>query len=213
SMTDVRCADGSHKPGLHYALYTDREAYTTVYLAAVERLFGQKTRPWLDAERLDIWPVDSSGWAFGASWRAGGDIHTLGDVVHDNVAIIRRFLLTLWRFMWQRILTPETYTPTRAETKRALRLKPLEDGYVKVLRVRRVVEAERRGDPTNGDGYLLTAHIRRGHWHRTYFATLGPARNPDGSFNEDSHRLCWREPTVVGEGPITRGHNVTAVVR
>ena len=137
---------------------------------------------------------------------------------HQTVAYVRRFMLALWRFCWQRILVPETYRPSRHETKRALRAGlTLEDGYVKVLRLRRHVEAELRGETVDAGDPLAYDHqwIVRGHPRRQWFPSLGPARNDDGSFNIDSHRLIWIEPHLKGNpyAPVVIGHNVTAIVR
>ena len=92
----------------------------------------------------------------------------------------------------------------------------LEDGYVKILRLRREVEAEARGENVDSDEWRRDHQwIVRGHPRRQWFPSLGPARNEDGSFNQDSHRLIWIEPHVAGNpyGPLVIGHNVVAAVR
>jgi hypothetical protein len=129
---------------------------------------------------------------------------------------MRRFLLSYFRWCWQRILVPERYNPSRAENKRAIRMgRPLEDGYIKVMRLRREVEAEKSGRPETDGFYFDHQWIVRGHWRRQWYKTLGPHHNDDGSFNQDSHRLIWVEPHTSGNpyGPLVIGHDVVAAVR
>ena len=67
-----------------------------------------------------------------------------------------------------------------------------------------------------GTGHKLAYRVQsRGHWRRVHVPTLGPARNEDGSFNDDSHRLKWIMPFWRGplDGPIGPMHKATVVVR
>jgi hypothetical protein len=215
-------------PGIFYALYTDAETWRALFVPSIQRVLPDV---WAESEDLytddppdrdPFWCVDSSGWTYAIPWRRSTalgptEARELGET-HQTVAYVRRFLLALWRFQWQRILIPETYRPSRHETKRAHRAGlALEDGYVKVLRLRRHVEAEARGEHVDAGDPLAYDHqwLVRGHPRRQWFPSLGPARNEDGSFNVDSHRLIWIEPHTKGNpyAPLVVGHNVTAVVR
>lgn len=224
----ARFSDGgelTHQDGIFYALYTDEESFKTLFIPSVREHLGeaeyQEHVSTYDARRDPLWCVDTSGWMFGRSWRrspATQPREAFGQgEIHDTVAKVRRFILALFRFEWSRILTPQIYKPSRPEQKRALRAGlRLQDGYIKVLRLRRHVEMEARGERVDPD-QLAYDHqwIVRGHWRRQWFRSLGPARNADGSFNHDSHRLVWIEPHVKGNpfGELVVGHNVTAVVR
>jgi len=220
--------DGEMVPhdGIFYSVYTDLEAWDALFVTSVREHLPEEYamfREVYDNPDIDpMWCIDNSGWAFGKSWRRSPldqprDAFESGEI-HSTVATVRRLLLAIFRFEWQRILVPETYRPSRAEHRRALRAgMKLEDGYVKVLRLRRHVEAEARGEqPPTGD-QLAYDHqwMVRGHPRRQWFPSLGPARNPDGSWNPDSHRQIWIEPFTKGNpyAPLVVGHDVTAVVR
>jgi hypothetical protein len=214
-------------PGIFYALYTDQDAWKALFLPSVKEHLPDEYdeyQPLYDGVETThdpMWCIDSSGWAFGTSWKRGGndlprEAFEQGQI-HDMVARVRRFILAMWRFEWARILVPQVHKPSRAEHRQAARAgRKLEDGYVKVLRLRRHVEAEARGEHISGDQLVHDCQwMVRGHPRRQWFPSLGPARNPDGSFNADSHRLMWIEPHTKGNpyAPLRVGHNVTAVVR
>jgi len=213
--------------GIFYAMYTDIEAWKTLFLTSVQEHLPDEWEAHKDlydtaeTTRDSMWCIDTSGWAFGTSWRRGGgdlprEAFEQGEI-HDTVARTRRFLLAMWRFEWQRILVPQVHKPSRAEHRQAARVgMKLEDGYIKVLRLRRHVEAEARGEHVSGDQLAYDYQwLVRGHPRRQWFPSLGPARNPDGSFNHDSHRLIWIEPFTKGNpyAPLVVGHAVTSVVR
>ena len=209
SMSNVMMNDGRVRPGLCYCLYTDAEAYKKFYLRSYRELIGMDDDEIALAEGaadLRSWLTDTSGWAFGESWD--------DDKYGEGVSFIRRFLLSYFRWTWQRILVPTPYTPSRAEKKWVARVKPpLADGHIKVLRLRREIEHERRG---SGEYQGVYDHqfIVRGFWRRQWYKSLGPARI-NGEFNHESHRLVYVEPFVKGNpnGPLVVGHNVVASVR
>lgn len=157
-------------------------------------------------------PCDVMPWAFGKPW-VGRDrpVYTPG-TVDSAVAYVRRWFLTFMRFTWQRLITHEHPEPSKKLAKR-LELSRRPRKEYSVLRLRRY-EGEK--SPETGTGIPLTYRIKtRGHWRRVYVPTLGSARNPDGSFNDDSHRLTWIEPYWRGPegaeiGPLHKG---TVVVR
>ena len=211
-------------PGITYVLYVDEPSYKAIHIPAVRKLIDPDLPELRDSgsDILGSWATDVSGWAYGTSWRRAGDgkrTEFNNGEIHDNVAIMRRWLLAFFRFTWQRILVGQPARLGRPDRRRAERVfsRPFEDGYVKVMRLRRIVEAEARGEKIESDAAYVSDHqwIVRAHPRRQWYATLGPARNEDGSFNQDSHRLIWIEAHVAGNplGPLVVGHEVTAVVR
>jgi len=214
--------------GIRYVLYNSFDSYdfeeAEIYDDARQENIPKATRERvIEASReLGIWVIETSGWSFGSPWGDGGwikwDDMPEGQV-HSSAAVIRRFLLAFFRWSWQRIVVPEVHRPNRSERRRWERSfgKPPEDGYIKILRLRREVEhAERFERREKTDGFHFDySWITRGHWRRVHYRSLGPARLPDGSFNPDSHRLKWIEPYQAGNpfGPLVVGHNVSSAVR
>ena len=217
------------KTGILYTCYTDADSYEAMHIPAVQKLLEKdpvRGPDYIDramggGKILGTWATDFSGWAYGMDWHRAGDAHKREDFakgeIHDNVAVVRRFLLAYFRWTWQRILVPQTWRPNRAQQRQSDRLRPMpQDGYVKVMRLRRHVEMEARGETIDESTWAYEHQwIVRRHPRRQHYPSLGPARNPDGSFNHDSHRRIWIEPYVKGnpDGPLIRGHNVTAAVR
>lgn len=207
----VMLPTGGMTEGVAYSCYTEFDAYVAFYLESYNRIIGPDS-PRDEASLLEqsrdlrAWCTDLSGWAFGVPW----DNNRYG----DQVDFIRRFLLAYWRWTWQRILVPTPYTPSRAQKKLAARVRrPLEDGHIKVLRLRREVDHERQWG-TEYQGAFDHQFMVRGHWRRQHYPSLGPAKI-EGEFNPASHRLVYVEPYVKGNpaGPLVLGHNVTAAVR
>lgn len=217
-------ADGelNAAPGITYFLYTRTDQWVEHYIPAMRRLLGEDEADIdaLIASRSEwCFMSDYSGWAFGASWQVSESVQdSRPGYVPDSVSFIRRWLLALFRFTWQQILVGHTHHPSRAERRRFDRVKSHipKDGYIKVVRLRREVEAERRGErPSPGETMRNHQWIVRGHPRRQWYPKLGPARHEDGSFNHDSHRLIWIEAHAAGNpfGELVRGHEVVAVVR
>ena len=209
SMSNVMLPEGGVKPGICYSLYTETAAYKDFYCRTYLDILGydpDSVALMTGADELRSWLTDTSGWAFGVQWD--------NDKYGEGVSFIRRFLLAYWRWTWQRILVPTPYSPSRAEKKWGTRIRrPLEDGHIKVLRLRREVEHERTSDGEY-QGVYDHQFIVRGFWRRQWYATLGPAKI-DGEFNPESHRLIWVEPFIKGNpnGPLVVGHNVVAAIR
>lgn len=209
------------RPGIAYVTYTDTDTFNSIYAAKANELFGE--RGWKEGDdlstELKMWPTDFSAWAFGAAWKTSKDLVPVAmasdGAVSPHVGSVRRWLLAHWRWMWQRITVGATYRPSKPELKRAVRAGLPEDGHIKVLRLRREIEMETRGEAGEPGFGRLHQWIVRGHWRRQWFRSLGPARHEDGSFNHDSHRLIWIEPHLAGNpfGPLVTGHNVTSSVR
>lgn len=214
-------------PGVFYAMYTDEEAWRTIFVPSVQRILPDEYAHHADIYDGDdihadpIWCIDTSGWAFGKHWKRSESNSPRADIeqgeVHRTVSFVRRFILAMFRFEWQRILVPEVHHPSRAEARRALRAGfKLEDGYVKVIRLRRHVEMEARGETIDPDQMAYDHQwVVRGHPRRQWFPSLGPARNDDGTFNDASHRRIWIDPHVKGNplAPLVFAHTVTAVIR
>jgi hypothetical protein len=206
------------KDGIVLVLYSDHESFRTLFLPGLEAI-GQRDEGFtVMSEVMRVWVADMTGWAFGHPWKESTATNALtktGGEIIRSMSIIRRWVLSYFRWCWQRILVPEVYRPKRHEVRKLRRAHYPEDGYIKVLRLRRHVEAEQRGQSTS-DGFAHDhSWIVRGHWRRQWYRSLGPARTEDGAFNTESHRLVWIEPHVSGNpfGELVVGHNVTAAVR
>lgn len=220
----VPTEDGSvnNRPGITYYLYTRTDQWMEHYIPAVRSLLGEteaEINATIAARSEWCFMSDYSGWAFGMSWQVSPSVQdSRPGYVPDAVSFVRRWLLALFRFTWQQILVGHTHHPSRAERRRFDRVKAHvpQDGYIKVVRLRREVEAERRGERPDSDAITRNHQwIVRGHPRRQWYPKLGPARNPDGTFNHDSHRLIWIEAHTAGNpfGELVRGHEVVAVVR
>jgi len=210
SPSNVTRSDGSVHQGICYCMYTEAGSYKKFYCESYVKMIGPD--PDLEdlvasAGNLRSWLTDTSGWAFGVPWDS--------DLYGEGVSFIRRFLLSYFRWCWQRILVPTPYTPSRAERKWGTRIRrPLEDGHIKVLRLRREIEHERKWG-TEYQGVFDHQFIVRGHWRRQWYKSLGPAKTETGEFNPASHRLVYVEAFVKGNptGPLIVGHNVVAATR
>lgn len=228
---------GDAGPGVLLFIYTTRDDWTVSFQSDIVRAYerGRVTAADLNApegitadelrERLGpprsmhglardfLWPLDVCPWRLGTPWRAGR-VNMLADGVMDQtVALERQWFLTLMRFCWQRIVVTERQRLSNKASRRIelARGRPATD--YSVLRLRRVDE---RHPQETGTGLPLGYRVlTRGHKRRVWVRSLGPARNPDGSFNEASHRLVWideywRGPEGAPVGPL---HKSTVIVR
>jgi hypothetical protein len=220
-----RLPDGSFepRPGIFYTLYTDEESYVSIHIPAVQKHTGASTKGIEITSQLGMWAIDTSGWAYGLAWSGSSDTmkrqdFALGEV-HSTVAFFRRFLWSYFRWTWQKLIIPTPAGLPRPDRRRFERVfnRPLEDGYVKVMRLRREVEHEKRRERGEVRGEYVVDHqwIVDGHWKWAHYATLGPAYLEDGTQNPDSHRWIQIEPYVAGnpDGPLVVGHTVKAAVR
>jgi hypothetical protein len=130
---------------------------------------------------------------------------------------MRRWFLSFTRLTWQRLVVAEDLKASRAERRRWERAgKPLEDGYMKVLQLRRRERPLHVSQEDEEREWTLNHRIIvRGHWRRQWYSSMGEARNEDGSMNPESHRLIWVEPHVRGpdDRPLVLGASISAVVR
>jgi hypothetical protein len=135
----------------------------------------------------------------------------------------RQILVTLFRLVWQYILVEDTEfsRPERRRMERAARKhkRLLDDGEgIKIRHLRRLEILEDR-EPIERDeheGHTLTYRVVvKGHPRSQHYPSLGPARNGDGSWNEESHRKIWIDAHIRGpEGtPLVLKHNLDVVVR
>lgn len=209
-------------PGVWLIFYTDQQSYEDVYLPSVRDAYAASGRGTAGLpERGEIvWPeellpIEVNPWAFGSGWaNAGDDIRDAnvaeGTVV-ASVAYERRWTLSFFRLIWQRILTPTTEPWDRAARRRADRVGINAQRDVTILKLRRV--ADDVGEPRVPDderGWTLNHRvIVRGHWRRQWYRSLGPVGD------DDAYRMVWIDPYIKGpeSGPLILKHSVTSVVR
>ena len=77
----ARGEDGSDKldelDGVFYVLYTDDASFQAVFVPSVQRAlpdeYDQFKHLYYNPDREPMWAMDMSGWAFGKSWKRGGE--------------------------------------------------------------------------------------------------------------------------------------------
>ncbi|HEY6416793.1 MAG TPA: hypothetical protein VIX41_11160 [Acidimicrobiales bacterium] len=166
-----------------------------------------------------LFPSDVCPWRFDTPWEVFPRVGLAREAweqgyIDSTVAYSRRWFLAIMRFCWQRILVRhrERLSPKAAKRIDPIqRKRPMRD--YSVLRLRRA-----EGQPSHETGTGVPLGYRqlvRRHPRRVWYPSLGPARNPDGSFNEASHRLVWIEQFWRGpeDGQIGPLHKATTVVR
>ena len=210
------------QPGITYVLYCDAEAYKKIYISTYEDCIGPyPVEEFDESPMLKMWATDVSGWAYNTDWLDAGPKRDDSEIgtgfVHATVASVRKFIHAYFRFTWQRIVVTRTHHMNRAEKRQMVRSGRKEtDEHIKVVYLRRDFDTASKPSEQPGD-QLRHDHqwIVRGHTRRQWYPKLGPAKNPDGSFNHDSHRVIWIEPFIQGNpfGPLVVGHNITASVR
>lgn len=158
-----------------------------------------------------------TAWAYNSPWRvadiASGenakvdmdDDETL--VCSPDLAVVRKFVLSLWRFMWQELVVRETGEVPSHIRKGMVRALDRKDP-ITVLKLRRhktSSDKDGEGSGTRLDYRLLV----RGHWRNQWYRSLGPAEDPA------SHRMIWIDPHVRGpeDAPFRTKPKVLAVVR
>lgn len=156
-------------------------------------------------------PMDVMPWSFGRDWTHKPKAVYEPGVVDSAVAYVRRWMLTLMRFTWQKLLIPERpeFSKKLARTAREYNKPNLQWS---VLRIRRTAA---RSEPT-GTGHKLMYRVRtRGYWKNVYYSSLGPDHLEDGTSNPDSHRLKWIDAHWRGplDGPVGPLHKATVITR
>ena len=159
--------------------------------------------------------LETTGWSFGADWRPAQD----GEKHHQNedgtvvaapdTAVLRKFMLSLFRFMWQELLVREK--PSSGELPRSIRRGATRTlGLEEPITILKLRRTRTSSGATTGDGSRLDHRIVvRGHWRNQWYPSLGPVDSPD------SHRLIWIEPHVKGpeDADFKVKPKATAVVR
>lgn len=223
SRAAVGARDGSGEvEGIVLINYTDRDAYNSIFIPAMREIVSDE----IEAMEADhdrwMWPIEFHPWAFGSSWVGIDHLgeQSQGKIV-SPVAYNRRWVLSLFRIMWQRIIKPEHWEPTTRKQMDRLpkgrRPMMLDGEGMKVLALRRFVESTERSESAGDDvdwphPYRIPVEP---HWRRQHYPSMGPARNEDGSWNQDSHRLVFIARHARGPEhlPLKETHQVVAVVR
>jgi hypothetical protein len=158
---------------------------------------------------------DNTGWSFGAHWRpaeVGERNHVTEDgiiVAAPDTVLLRKFILSLFRFMWQELLVRER--PTASELPRSIRRGATRTlGLEEPITILKLRRTRTSSGATTGDGSRLDHRILvRGHWRNQYYPSLGHVDSPE------SHRLIWIEPHVKGpeDADFKVKPKATAVVR
>lgn len=221
TMVGKRDASGPTE-GIVLINYTTSPDYDAIFVPRVNAL-GIEAAPGETAED-DVWPVEYHPWAFGAEWDQVDKMGLQGQgKIVSPVAYHRRWMLTLFRVMWQRIVHADHWQPTRQVRRgfdRSAKAKPTKldgEGY-SVLVLRRFQEStpESRGESSDWADWPHPYRIPVSpHWRRQHYPSLGSARLGDGSWNHESHRLVFIARHARGPEhlPIQERHSVTAVVR
>ena len=161
--------------------------------------------------RDQLTPSDVMAWAFGRKWQERDSLDYVPGTVDPSVSYMRRWLLTLLRFSWQKLVTAEHKEPSKKLRARMIEVKRPAATF-SVLRLRRPDEKTFE----TGTGQKLTYRVKtRGHWRNVYVPSLGPATLEDGSYNPESHRRQWIEAFWRGplDGPLGPDHKATVIVR
>ena len=116
--------------------------------------------------------VDHLVWGYGSQW---GEAH-IGEVISSEntapkVSYLRRWLLALWRLMWQEILHPDPFRLDRPAQKRAMRQFPHRE-VGDVLRVIRLRKIDETADEWSPDGGAEGRELSHGYWRRGHWRTL-----------------------------------------
>jgi hypothetical protein len=219
--------DGTTGQGITVIWYADHDSWADLFVPAYAQATGEPfpaERFWPD--RRHLMPLEANPWAFGVQWTEGpvGDHKTDDGVtsVPGNVSYQRRWLHTFFRLLWQDVIRTEPKRHTRPDARRILRARMPDDGYVRVLRMRRIVDpfggnaaGDDQPDGSGSGSGLLWRHRVRGHWRNVHVKSAGPARLPDGSMDPQTHRRTWIPDYERGpeSAPFIDGYDVTAVVR
>lgn len=198
--------------GVVLVMYTDAQSYNSIYVSSLHRIgvAASFAHPGFKG----LIPIEVNPWSFGRQWQSGGDSmddHNLERrSVVSSVAYHRRWALTFFRLMWQRILVPTAAPWDRAARRRADRAGIGAQRDVKVLQLRRAINDDGHEVAEGERGWSLDHRIIvRGHPRRQYYPSLGAVGDPA------AYRLIWIAPHIKGpsSAPLVVKHAVTSVVR
>lgn len=208
--------DDAFHPGVSIFLYTTRDDYANgFYVTALAAGKDPYSPDNVDPGTADngLTPVEVIPWCFGVSWEGQDVAHFVPGSVPIPVANERRWFMSFMRLCWQEIIVRKAHRPDRPTSRRWERMARGKLLDYSVLHLRREVDPNYKPEGT-GAGLDYRQYVR-GTWKRVYYATMGPARLPDGRMNPESHRLkwieaYWRGPEDGEEGPT---HKATSVTR
>lgn len=200
--------DGTGTGGILLYIYTDFGCVRYISNQEVDTVYPDNLLVLLDCQ----------GWAYGQKWREGTEgekttVMKLGErrvgeeiIATSDIIFTRKFITTIFRFMWQELLVTEPSVGlTRAFKRNAKRITGHDDPLC-ILKLRR----HSTGGSGDGEGSRLDYRtIVRGHWRNQWYPSLGASGDPD------SHRLIWIDPHVRGpeDAPWSRKRKATALVR
>lgn len=150
--------------------------------------------------------TDHFVWAFGSPWgEARVGEHVSAANTSPKVSYVRRWLLALWRLMWQEILHPDPFHLDRPAFKRMVKLMPQkQDGDVlRIIRLRKIDETADEWLPSGGDAMRELSHgyWRRGHWRTLHRDT------------ETERKVYVKGHTVRPDLPQADSYKVVSVER
>jgi len=203
--------DGTLRPidGMFMYLYTDAGCFR--YITGV----GEQIDDLIPDTSLML--LDSTAWAYGSAWRTAREEDTAeqiirladsadGTICSEDSGMVRRFMVALFRFVWQELLVRDTPEEVNRATRRqAQRLTGLKEP-ITILKLRRA----RHASDGTGEGCRLDHRVLvRGHARNQWYPSLGPSDDPD------AHRLIWIAPHVRGpeDAPFLTKPKATAIVR
>jgi hypothetical protein len=201
----------------------------------------ERMRQFESNDGIIVWPLFDAGEMFVApgQWEShgcppvlpmpfcaipfGGRVDDEDERSMTDLYQTRQIVVTLFRMVWQYIIPEERFD--RAERRRMERVArkhkrlPDDGEDIKIRHLRRleVMEDHEPRDPADPhEGWVLDHRIVvKGHPRDQHYPSLGPARNPDGSWNPDSHRRIWIEPHERGpeDSPLVLKHSLDVVIR
>ncbi len=203
--TAIKTTDGlNNTDGLQFFLYTttgDAIEYTG-YRGRTPLALNPNSA----LARAPLVLSDHTVWGFGSPWSEAkcGEVVTSFNAV-PKISYLRRWLLALWRLMWQEILHPDPFRVDRPAYKRAVRLMPQRhDGDVlRIIRLRKIDETVDDWMPDGGNAMreLRHGYVRRGHWRTLHR-------------DEDTERKVWvRAHYVRPDLPQADSYKVVSVER
>jgi hypothetical protein len=190
----VRSWGGPPKPGVVITLFT-----------AIDSMAAEL------APRADLVVTDTTGWQFEQMWETAKEVVDVRNQPPDahnispHVAAMRKFLLTLLRFMNEEIVAYSRQPMTRAQRRRAQRQEGFhipDDGCITTIHLRRLRHVG-RADPAEPHSEIEWSHRWwvQGFWRHLDYLEPG--------------RVTWVRPHIRGPEwlPLVMKQRVTVVER